>query len=435
MVRSSALAALGLVLALVVSTPSEALVIKEVAHCQARFARAGARFAFRVIKANLKCSIPVSQCQIECEEGVFGPPCDSNPPPCCDPDDVSSNGGFERCMDKAQSICDKQAAKIAIFENLKKTTMLTACFELSDEEVCGGETPGLNYAILNAGCQALDPGFTCNLVNLIECVGGPLERQLADEISALIHARAGEAISTLGIEAKFPGIPRSRKGKGEVAAGMVDVWAIDGFAGDKFTIKIKNRNDNGDGMSGLLPVLSLLAQDGRTRVADTTVVTDPCPAATECGSGCPQFTRSLPFTGTFYIEVGGISGPGCTGGTYKLLVNSPHGSKPTLARITDSKGRSQRGALAPTANSTVPSGIRSARRPCTVGARRRWVSPDYSLILCCKRQLYAISGHARSSLLDILSRQPAPDNLEAYARPDLTHMWRFRDAELMNNPG
>jgi hypothetical protein len=39
------------------------------------------------------------------------------------------------------------------------------------------------------------------------------------------------------------------------------------------------------------------------------------------------------------------------------------------------------------------------------------------------------------SLLDILSRPPAPDNLEAYARPDLTHTWRFRDVEPMNSLG
>jgi hypothetical protein len=39
------------------------------------------------------------------------------------------------------------------------------------------------------------------------------------------------------------------------------------------------------------------------------------------------------------------------------------------------------------------------------------------------------------SLLDVLSRQRAPDNLEAYGRPALTRMWRFRDVEPINNPG
>ena len=31
----------------------------------------------------------------------------------------------------------------------------------------GAQTPGLGFAALNAGCLALDPGYTCNLANLI----------------------------------------------------------------------------------------------------------------------------------------------------------------------------------------------------------------------------------------------------------------------------
>src|SRR5262245_22399935 len=82
--------------------------IAAVARCQKRFAREGARFAQRVIKAELDCSLAGSECQVECEEGVFGPPCSSNPPPCCDPDDTGSNAEFASCMTDAAAECDQQ---------------------------------------------------------------------------------------------------------------------------------------------------------------------------------------------------------------------------------------------------------------------------------------------------------------------------------------
>jgi hypothetical protein len=327
--RITALAGSLLLLGLIMPASAPALAIKDIARCQKKFAAAGARYAMQVIKTNLKCTTAISQCQIECELGAFGPPCDTNPPPCCDPDDVGSNGGFAACMNEAQEICDRMEEKKLIAEAVKQIKIIGACKNLTVEELCGGETPGLNYAILNAGCQAIIPGFTCDLLPLVNCVGGPLEEQLANQISALLDARAAEAIGVLGFESRFPGIPRGRKVKGNVAAGTVDLWAVDGIAGEEFSIKVINRRDGHD-TSGLQPVLLLIDRDGRTGVADTSVVSAPCPVTSPCGSTCPQLTRRLPFTGTFYIGIGAGEEEGCPGGKYKLTVRSPRGAKPTL---------------------------------------------------------------------------------------------------------
>ncbi len=115
-----------------------------------------------------------------------------------------------------------------------------------------------------------------------------------------------------------------------VAAGTLDVWAVDGLAGEEFSVRVDTRNDNGDGTTGLQPVLSLLDRDGQTRVDDTKIREEACPVASTCGGTCPLFTRRLPFSGTFYITVGAQDGLSCTGGKYKLVVRSPHGSRPTL---------------------------------------------------------------------------------------------------------
>ena len=320
-----------LVFAFVVPREAGALGIADVAQCQRKFASAGAQFASRLVNFTLKCTTKVSQCQIECEEGLFGPSCDANPPPCCDVDDPLSNGGYEQCLDEAQIICDKMAAKIVDAETIKQIKIVSACKSLTLQELCGAETPGLNFAILSAGCQALDPGFTCNLLNLLNCVGGPLERQLTDQIASLLDPRAGESLAALGLEERFPGIPRGRKARGEIGAGTVDVWAISGIAGEEFTVQLSNRNDNGVGTTGLAPSLSLLDRDGQGPVPDTEIGAEVCPIATACGNGtCPIFSRRLPFTGTFYLQIGTGAGPGCTGGKYKLVVRSPRGSRPTL---------------------------------------------------------------------------------------------------------
>ena len=48
--------------------------IDNIARCQRRFAKEGAKYAQRVIRAELDCTLAVSECQIECDTGVFGPP-------------------------------------------------------------------------------------------------------------------------------------------------------------------------------------------------------------------------------------------------------------------------------------------------------------------------------------------------------------------------
>ena len=80
---------------------------------------------------------------------------------------------------------------------------------------------GLNFATLNAGCQALDPNYTCNLTNLVNCVGGPLERALLEQISATLSPRSSDAVAALNLHALFPDIPITRKVKGTVPAGRV----------------------------------------------------------------------------------------------------------------------------------------------------------------------------------------------------------------------
>ena len=319
-----------LVTALVIPRDAGALAVREVAKCQKKFASAGAQFASRLINFTLKCATPVAQCQIECEEGLFGGSCDDNPPPCCDVSDPMSTPGYEQCLDEAQVICDKMADKIVDAEAIKQIKVINACKGLAIDELCGAETPGLGFAILNAGCQALDPMFTCNLLNLLDCVGGPLQARLGDQISALLAPRATEGLVTMGLADRFPGMPRARRVKGEVEVGRVDVWAINGDAGDEFTVQLINRNDNGDGTTGIEPEIVLLGRDGKTALAETTIGEATCPVSSACGDMCPHFSRRLPFSGTFYLEVGSSSGPGCTGGRYKLLVQSPGGIKPIL---------------------------------------------------------------------------------------------------------
>lgn len=325
----NATVAVGLVFALAISA-SAAADIKDVMRCQKKFARAGANFAGRTIKATLRCTNAISLCQIQCEQGVFGPACGVNPPPCCDPDDPNSNETFGFCMMKAAATCDKMTAKIAAYEFNKQSTIFNACIDLTTEELCGAEMPGLNYAILSAGCQALDPNFTCTLPNLINCVGGPMEHALANQISSLLDARAAEAISTLNLGADYPGIPGGRMMKGDVAAGTVDIWAISGVAGEELTAKVDRRRDTSDDASDMQPTLLLLDQDGLTPLADTNMVEHKCGIMSTCGGICPQFTRRLPFNGTFYIAVGAMTGEGCSGGKYKLVVRSTSGTRPTL---------------------------------------------------------------------------------------------------------
>ncbi len=304
--------------------------IEAVARCQRRFAREGARFAQRTIKATLTCTLAVSECQVQCDAGLYGPPCDENPPPCCDPDDRNSNAAFDDCMTDADATCANQNAKIAAFEAAKVANITSSCAVLSPEELCGAQNEGLSFATLNAGCQALDPNYTCTLSNLINCVGGPLERQHLDQISMILHPRASDSVAALGLQSFFPDLPVTRKVKEDLPVGKADVWSFSGQAGDEVIVRVKTGDDNGNGTSNLHPTLTILDADQATPVADTSIRTSACSVPTVCGAPCPQFKRRLPFTRTYYLVVKAAASATCTGGKYRLVVVSPGGGTPVL---------------------------------------------------------------------------------------------------------
>jgi hypothetical protein len=323
-----------LAILLAAAAPAAGLTIPDiqiVSHCQKQFASAGAKFAEKVIRATLKCTDAVVECQVQCDAGVFGPSCDTSPPPCCDSDDPSSNQAFGDCMTDANAVCDDENAKIALYETQKQTKITNSCNALTTDELCGANDEGLNFATLNAGCLALDPNYTCSLQGLMDCVGGPLQRTLAEQTSALLDPRAPDAAAAIGLHALFSGLGVTRKVKETVPVGKADVWAISGQAGDQVTVRIKTRDDNGNGTSNLRPSLTLLGAD-HTPVADTIVRNVPCSVPNVCGASCETFTRSLPFNGTYYIEVGAVPASTCSGGLYRLLVTSPGGTTPTLVQ-------------------------------------------------------------------------------------------------------
>ena len=316
---------------LLASTVPAQADITSVARCQKKIATAGADFAKRVIVTTLKCTEEVSECQVQCEEGVFGPSCENNPPPCCDPDDRGSNAAFDACMTDADGYCDDQNDKIAIYEETKQNKIIAACSELSQDELCGAQGNGLNFALVNAGCLGLNPNYVCNLDNIINCLGGPLQRQLIDQISGLLSPRASDAVRAASLQSKFPDLPVTYKLREDLpGAGTVDVWSITGQAGDKVIVRIKTRDDTGSGQSTLEPGVTLLGNDQATPVADTNVNDVPCSVPNTCGSTCPQIQRVLPFNGTFYLAVRAQGGNGCGGGKYRLVVTTPGGAAPAL---------------------------------------------------------------------------------------------------------
>lgn len=317
-----------LLLAFAVPAPAD---ITSVARCQKKIATAGADFAKRVIVTTLKCTEEVAECQVQCEEGVFGPSCENNPPPCCDPDDRGSNAAFDACMSDADDYCADQDEKIASYEATKQNKIVAACSELSQDELCGAQGNGLNFALVNAGCLGLDPNYTCNLANLINCLGGPLQRQLIDQISGLLSPRASDAVRAASLQTKFPDLPVTYKLREDLpAAGTVDVWSVTGRAGDKVIVRIKTKDDTGSGQSTLEPSVTLLGTDQSTPVADTNVNAVPCSVPNTCGTTCPQIQRVLPFNGTFYMAVRAAGANGCGGGKYRLIVTTPGGAAPAL---------------------------------------------------------------------------------------------------------
>ncbi|MCC6765355.1 MAG: hypothetical protein IT293_11905 [Deltaproteobacteria bacterium] len=305
--------------------------ITSVARCQKKLATAGADFAKRVIVETLKCTEEVAECQVQCDEGVFGPSCDDGSPPCCDSDDRGSNAAFNDCMTAADAFCAEREQKIAGYETTKQNKIVAACIDLSQDELCGAQGNGLNFALVNAGCLALDAGYTCNLLNLMNCLGGPLQRQLIDQISGLLSPRASDAARVANLQSAFPDLPVTYKLREDLpAAGKVDLWSITGQAGDKVIVRVKTRDDTGSGQSTLEPTVILFGSDQTTPVADTLVNSVPCSVPNTCGTSCPQFQRTLPFSGTFYVAVRANGGNGCGGGKYRFIVTTPGGAAPTL---------------------------------------------------------------------------------------------------------
>ncbi|MCC6847587.1 MAG: hypothetical protein IT294_03730 [Deltaproteobacteria bacterium] len=317
--------------ALFALVPPVAADITSVARCQKKVATAGADFAKRVIVETLKCTEEVAECQVQCDEGVFGTPCDEGSPPCCDSDDRGSNAAFDACMTAADAYCAEREQKIVGYETTKQNKIVAACSELSPDELCGAQGNGLNFALVNAGCLALDPNYTCNLTNLINCLGGPLQRQLIDQISGLLSPRASDAARVANLQAAFPDLPVTYKLREDLpAAGKVDLWSITGQAGDKVIVRVKTRDDTGSGQSTIEPTVILLAADQTTIVADTILNSVPCSVPNTCGTSCPQFQRTLPFSGTFYVAVRADGAHGCAGGKYRLVVTRPGGPAPAL---------------------------------------------------------------------------------------------------------
>jgi hypothetical protein len=132
------------------------------------------------------------------------------------------------------------------------------------------------------------------------------------------------------LESAFPDIPTRKKVSGNIAAGLEDRYSVNGNAGDTIRVTIKTRDDNGNGTSNFHPVLSLIGVDGTTPVDDTFIRETECSVPNVCGAPCPQFQRTLPFSGTFTLVVRADTNAGCTGGAYQLIYVSPTGEVPVL---------------------------------------------------------------------------------------------------------
>jgi hypothetical protein len=234
-------------------------------------------------------------------------------------------------MTDADDVCASQDQKIAKYEETKQNKILASCAALTQDELCGATGNGLNFALVNAGCLALDPSYTCSLGNLINCLGGPLERQLVDQISGLLSPRASDAARVANLQGAFPDLPITYKLREDLpAAGKVDLWSITGKAGDKVIVRVKTKVDNASAQSTLEPQLVLLGADQTTEVADTVLNSVPCSVPNTCGTQCPQFQRVLPFNGTFYLAVRAAGANGCGGGRYRLVVTKPGSAIPAL---------------------------------------------------------------------------------------------------------
>jgi hypothetical protein len=325
---TSALVVASTLLVSAAHAPAEQLDVKPLLGCQKRIAKQGAKFALRVVKGTLKCTNEIVECQLNCDLGVYGPSCVENPPPCCDSDDRESNAAFDECMTDADDRCAREQEKIDTAELRKRDAIFGGCETLTDEQLCGAGTPGLNFETLNAGCEAIIPGYECSLLNMLDCVGGPLEQEQAEQISELLDPRAGEALTTAGIGG-FAGIKRVHKVKETLPADKVDLWSIAGEADEQIVVRVKT-SDDGGGVSNLQPIVTYLGSDASTPVANTTITSVACGTTSACGQDCPTFKRRFPFTGTFFLAVQATTDNGCSGGGYKLIVASEGAVAPVL---------------------------------------------------------------------------------------------------------
>ena len=101
--------------------------VEQVGRCQKGIASAGAKFALKSIRATLKCTNAVTDCQVQCDYGVFGPSCNSSGAPCCDSDDTGSNTAFAFCMADATTLCAEQNANINGDELTKQAKIVQTC--------------------------------------------------------------------------------------------------------------------------------------------------------------------------------------------------------------------------------------------------------------------------------------------------------------------
>ena len=145
--------------------------VEQIGRCQKGIASAGAKFALKTIRATLRCTNAVTECQVQCDYGVFGPSCNTSAPPCCDSDDTSSNSAFGLCMLEANSVCTEQTDNIAEFEASKQARIIASCSSLTQEQLCGANGDGLNFALpsVTVGGKAC-PVVTALLTStIIEC--------------------------------------------------------------------------------------------------------------------------------------------------------------------------------------------------------------------------------------------------------------------------
>ena len=316
--------------------------VAHLASCQKKINAEGAKFAQKTIKSTLKCTAASDQCLINCEAGLYGPVCDDQglPAGCCDAENPASNSDFQTCLAQAQAVCDAEAAKIVRWELDKQTHITSSCAPplVSANEICNTNTPGLHFATVSAGCQAIIPGWVCNgLDSILQCVGGPLEKRLADQISGLLDPRGADSIPLLQptTAAALGGFPIAQRKKGTLTGVLrADIWRIDGLIeGDVLTVRVETRDDTGLGQATILPRLVFLDSAGPSfpAVADTNIRAQTCDVPTTCGGTCPVFKRAVPRSGSFYLAVTSDTSLGCGGvGRYKLIVTAVGGVTPVL---------------------------------------------------------------------------------------------------------